>query len=166
MKLYSVFLPTGGATAHTLERARFVKLGFSWPAFLATPLWAARHGLWLAFGLWMALLIVIGLLVGFAHVGPAAAFLLYNLGALAFGLEADRFRQRRLSRAGFLIHGLTLGDSVGDAETVYFAQRADNLFPAKPQPAQSRDDGGKPPTAGATDGADLLGLFPSRESHS
>lgn len=165
MKLYSVFLPTGGSAARSLECARFVKLGFSWPAFLATPLWAARHGLWLAFGLWLALVLVIGLLAGFAHVGPAAAFLLYNLGALAFGLEADRFRQHRLSRAGFLIHGLTMGDSVGDAETVYFAQRADAVTAPKPQPVHG-DDGAKPPAPGAADGADLLGLFPSRESYS
>jgi hypothetical protein len=166
MKLYSVFLPTGGSAARSIERAQFVKLGFSWPAFLATPLWAIRHGLWLGLGLWLALLIVIGLLAAFAHIGPAAGFLLYNLGALAFGLEADRLRQDRLSRAGFLIHGLTMGDSVGDAETVYFAQRADALAAPKPHPARNRDDAAKPPAPGPADGADLLGLFPSRESDS
>lgn len=163
MKLYSVFLPTGVSPPRSLERAKFVKLGFSWLAYLATPVWAVRHGLWLALGLWVGLVAGIGLLVALAHIGAAAALLLYGVGALAFGLEADRFRQGRLSRAGFLMHGLALGGSEREAELVYFSQRVAAPFP-EPPPAPPREDGRAPPTSGLRADADLLGLFPARES--
>jgi hypothetical protein len=164
MKLYSVFLPTGVAPPSMLERARFVKQGFALPAFVATPIWAARHRLWLALGLWLALVVMIGLLVGFARIGATAAALLYWLGALAFGLEADRFRQAGLSRAGFLMHGLALGASANEAEAIYFAQHADApVVPEAPTGGGATDRKAGPPP-GVPEFTDLLGLFPSRGS--
>jgi len=166
MKLYSVFLPTGVSPPRSLERAKFVKLGFSWLAFLVTPVWAVRHGLWLALVLWLAFVAGIGLLVAFAHIGAAAALLLYDLGALAFGLEADRFRQGRLSKAGFLMHGLALGGSEREAELVYFSHRGSVAPLPEPPAAPPREDGRAPPTSGLGPDADLLGLFPARECRS
>ncbi|WP_374548034.1 DUF2628 domain-containing protein [Rhodoblastus sp.] len=164
MNLYSVYLPTGVSQARSLERATFVKSGFSKPAFLITPVWALRHRLWLAFGLWVALLVVVSLLAVFARIGTEAAILLYWLGAAAFGLEADRFRQAGLDRRGFLMHGLALGASTDDAETVYFARRADAPADAAPAPVSPRDGGAKPPAPPIGQETDFLGLFPTRES--
>ena len=85
------------------RKPKLVRQGFNWRAFLATPLWALRQGYWLAFALWLAWTVMVAVIASFAHLEAGAATALYALGALAFGLEADRFRQARLSRSGYLI---------------------------------------------------------------
>jgi hypothetical protein len=162
MNLYSVFLPPGAPTPQSLERARLVKVGFSWPAFVATPLWALRHGLWLAFGLWAALLVLVGLLIAFVHIGDGAAVLLYGIGLLGFGFEADHFRQARLMKSGYLIHGLALGGSAVEAETIYFASKY-SVAPASPHGGERGFVASAASAAPAE--ADLLGLFPTGESN-
>lgn len=164
MKLYSVLLPAGAPPALALERAAFIKSGFSWPAFLVTPLWAIRHRLWLALSLWFALLVAIAGLTAAAHIGALGGALLYYIGAAAFGLEAERFRQSRLAAAGYLMHGLALGGSAKDAEAVYFARRSSIPEGSCPVSAAPKDGAVDSPAPNVTSETDLLGLFPSQEA--
>lgn len=162
MKIYTVLLPPGLSPTQALERAKLVKQGFDWEAFLVTPVWAIRHKLWLALGLWVAALAAIGLIATLAHLNGAAVPMIYWVVALAFGLESDRLRQDSLSRAGFLMHGLSFGASAREAELVYFAHRSDG-FSERVAAAGPKS----PPHPGSPlpmRETDLLGLFPSRES--
>ena len=164
MHLYAVFLPSGLSPARAAEKAELVRQGFNWRAFLVTPLWALRRGYWLALALWTCWVVAALAISTFAHLETDAGLAVYGLGALAFGLEADRFRQARLSRSGFLLHGLTIGQNMQEAESLYFGRQLDSL-----QPFQQSSDARQSPglqlgnRADATAG-DLLGLFPARES--
>ncbi len=159
MQIYAVFLPSGLAPPRAAEKAQLVRQGFSWSAFLLTPVWALRHRLWLALALWLGWLFLCALAASLGRVGPEGSLALYALGALAFGLEADRVRQARLSRSGFLLHGLALGESLTEAESFYFSRRHD-LVPAPP----AIDAGGDARPRGTNEGTDLLGLFPPQGS--
>lgn len=166
MQIYAVFLPSGLAPPRAAEKAKLVRQGFSWSAFLLTPIWALRHGLWLALALWLGWLFLSAIIASLGHLGPGGSLALSALGALAFGLEADRFRQASLSRSGFLLHGLALGESMNEAESLYFKRRGDlNLTAASLAASRPAVDAGEDAKPRATnDGADLLGLFPPRET--
>src|SRR6266571_4872279 len=123
MNIYTVFLPASLAPAQAMEHVQLVKQGFDWEALLITPIWAVRRNLWLALGLWVAAASAIGLLAALTHMNAGSVLILAMIGALAFGLEADRLRQANLSKAGYLMHGLAFGSSLREAEMVYFAKR-------------------------------------------
>ncbi len=165
MHLYAVFLPGGLSPAQAAEKAELVRQGFNWRAFLATPLWALRRGYWLAFALWLAWTVMVAVIASFAHLEAGAATALYALGALAFGLEADRFRQARLSRSGYLLHGLTVGESLEEAESLYFQRHQDSIQPSRQSseisPVLAEENAAWSNSAA---GSDLLGLFPSQET--
>jgi hypothetical protein len=164
MHIYTVFLPSSTPSAPGAEEAVFVRQGFSRSAFLVTPLWALRHGYWLALALWIAWLFFVLLLASYANLHIGAAFALYNFGAFAFGLEADRFREAQASRNGLLLRGLTLGESLGEAESLYFGRHLAALQPAgwksSARSAPLSKTGGETPNTAAE--TDLLGLFPPR----
>ncbi|MBB4198603.1 hypothetical protein CCR94_19600 [Rhodoblastus sphagnicola] len=119
MFLYSVYQPAGSRETAG-ERAVFVRQGFDRTAFLLTPVWALRHRLWRMLGLWLLWTALAGVLALTLHLDAAVAALVYTLGALAFGLEADRVREQALSRKGLLLQGLSLGENARDAERIYF----------------------------------------------
>jgi hypothetical protein len=170
MHIYAVFLPSGLSPLRAAEEATLVRQGFDWKAFLVTPVWALRHGLWLAMALWLGWAALVASVDSITRLEPAAALALYSLGALAFGLEADRFRQARLARSGYLLQGLTLGKSAEEAEEIYFGRRGDlSDSPsqvAAARPALTALESEKSPAStlpASTLGADLLGLFPPQE---
>jgi len=117
--LYSVYQPAG-ARENAGERAVFIRQGFDRMAFLLTPVWALRHRLWRMLGLWALWTALAGALAFVLHLDAVAATLVYTLGALAFGLEADQAREQALSRRGMLLQGLSLGETARDAERIYF----------------------------------------------
>ena len=158
MHIYTVFLPSSTPSAPGAEDAVFVRQGFSWGAFLVTPLWALRHGFWLVLALWFAWVVVVVLLASYANLDFVLVVALYQIGALAFGLEADRFREASATRNGFHFHGLTLGGSLGEAENLYFDRHLAALQPEKTPIFKS---GGN--SSNMTAENDLLGLF-SRET--
>ncbi len=155
MNLYAVFLPADGGSGEALERAAFVRQGFSREAFWLTPFWAARKKLWGAFGFWLVWVgFVAALAVAFRLDGAVVA-LIYLIGAFGFGLEGDRLEQGRLMRSGFALHSLALGACRGEAEEIFFAGPAKDLPPPPP------DSGEEPAPAPASQAGaiDLLGLF-------
>jgi hypothetical protein len=160
MRIFSVFYPSGPA-ASVAEKARFIRQGFSWSAFLATPVWALSQKCWLACALWLGWALFVASAAHFGNLDGGDALALYALGALAFGLEADRLLALRLEREGYLLRGLAIGDTEAEAESLYFSRRAD-----LPPPASLAAVAGAPPRAASASagGADLLGLFSSRAS--
>lgn len=153
MYLYSVFQPPGfGEKA--FEQAVLVRQGFSRAAFLFTPFWAILNRLWLVLALWGLWVILSVISAAALNLDPVTATIIYTLGALVFGFEADRALERALTRKGMLLQGLTLGASEGDAEQLYF----DRAFVPSSAPAASPEF-----KASSTEPPDLLGLFPPRE---
>ncbi|MCW2284245.1 hypothetical protein M2323_003618 [Rhodoblastus acidophilus] len=143
MFLYSVYQPAG--TLDAAERAVFVRQGFDRLAFLLTPVWALRHRLWRMLGLWALWTVIVGVLASTLRLDAAVAALVYSLGALAFGYEADRAREDALSRRGMLLQGLSLGETSRDAERIYFdrinAKMTQDapMFTATPNPSFSQE---------------------------
>jgi hypothetical protein len=137
--LYSVYQPAGSGDS-AAERAVFIRQGFDRMAFILTPFWAIRHGLWRMLGLWALWAVLVGLLTSALNLDAAMSALVYTLGALAFGLEADRSREAALSRKGMLLQGLSLGETAPDAERIYY----DRNFATEGQNAPAFASSGKP----------------------
>lgn len=139
MRLYSVFADPSADSAMALERAVFIRHGFSWPAFFLFPLWSLYHRLWGPLLLWLA--------VSAAASGLAAAisapwhwgFLASLAIAVIFAFEAAGLRRAKLHRRYAEI-GQVWGDSLTDCETRFFTR-----YLAEPDPA--------PPAASEAPGA-------------
>ncbi len=71
MALYAVHCATRAPA--DLARARFVKQGFRFWAFLFAPLWLLGQRLWLGFALWLVAVVVIGALASTGLISPGAA---------------------------------------------------------------------------------------------
>lgn len=153
--LYSVFQPSGFGEK-TVEEAVFVRQGFNRAAFLFTPFWAMLHHLWLVLALWAFWLVAIVALAALFRLEPVAATVIYTLGALTFGLEADWARESDLMRKGMLLQGLSLGETERDAEQLYFVNHSFVV------PSSVRATAPEFKTS-STEPPDLLGLFPPRE---
>jgi hypothetical protein len=126
--IYSVYQPAG-AGGSAAERSVFVRQAFDRMAFLLTPLWAIWRGLWRMLGLWALWAAFVGGVTYALRLDAAAASLVYAIGALAFGLEADRAREDALSRRGMLLQGLSVGETARDAERIYFDRIAARMTP-------------------------------------
>lgn len=107
-------------------------------------------------GLWTLWALVSGLLSAVFHLDPLASSLVYGVGALAFGFEADRLKEISLMNKGLLLQGLSLGENVREAETLYFERHATGVAEEVPISIQARP-------ALPFETPDLLGLFPSQE---
>ena len=118
MFLYSVYQPASAGDS-AIERAVFIRQGFDRMAFLLTPVWAVWRRLWLVLALWALWTACVGVLAAALQLNGAMAALIYLLGALVFGFEADRAREAALSRRGMLLQGLALGETASDAERTY-----------------------------------------------
>ena len=118
MSVYTVHQPPldSGAAATEPYRFVFVRDGFSWLAFLLTPLWLLRHRLWLALAIYV--LVSAALDVGLRALG-ASVFVLVLAGlliSLLAGLEAGTLRRSKLARRHWRNIGVVTGDDVEDAE--------------------------------------------------
>ncbi len=156
MARYTVHVPVRPADrAAALERAVFVRDGWSWGAFFYGPLWLLWHRHWIA-GL-LALVAVALLLAGVAALPVARAipFGVLFLVAVLWGLEGASLRRLALRRAGYAEEGLVVGGDLDALEQRFFAEANDAASPPTiPQPQRS----GTP--AAAPWGAPIIGLFP------
>ncbi len=112
MQFYTVHRrPAPGLAAPDLA---FVKEGFSWPAFLAAPLWLSWRCQWLGLAAYFAGLSVLG----------ALAWFLDETGwiVLAFGYHwlvgasANDWLRSRLSRAGYELVDVVAAADLSEAE--------------------------------------------------
>lgn len=167
MSIYTVHQPPLGSGAAAAEPYRFVFVrdGFSWWAFLVTPLWMLRHRLWLALAVY--LVVSAALDVGLRALG-ASVFTLVLAGlliSLLAGLEAGTLRRSKLARRHWRNIGVVTGDDVEDAERRFFdvwIRQAPARRPVSP-PSAPTSGSAAPAPPPAPSG--VIGLFPEPGAH-
>lgn len=95
MTLYAIFDPQPGRP----DLPAAIPESFSWFAALLPPVFLLRHGLYLECAAWAVKLVVLVLLS--RVIGGDAAFVLYLLVALWFGLAAAGLRRHALTWRGW-----------------------------------------------------------------
>lgn len=156
MSVYTVLEPRKqtGSAAERAERFVFIRDGFSWGAFLFTPLWLLYRRLWLAFVAFAVLIAALQVGLRFAGVGPSGRVATGVLIALLIGFEAASLRRWTLMRRGWHELGTVIGADLEDAERRFFdAWIAGEVRQAPPSPpaAMPRPSGHR---------QDVIGLFP------
>jgi hypothetical protein len=167
MSIYTVHQPPldFGAAATDPYRFVFVRDGFSWWAFLLTPLWMLWHRLWLALTVYLLLAAAVD--AGLRVLG-ASAFLLIVAGvliSLLAGLEAGSLRRLKLSRRHWRNIGVVTGENLEHAERRFFdawMRRAPAQRPAAPA-SMPASGSAAPPLSVASSG--VIGLFPEPGAH-
>jgi uncharacterized protein DUF2628 len=168
MSIYTVHQPPldSGAAAAEPHRFVFVRDGFSWWAFLLTPLWMLRHRLWLALAIY---LLGSAALDAGLHALGASVFMLVLAGlliSLLAGLEAGTLRRFKLARRHWRNIGVVTGDDLEDAERRFFdawirqAPARRSASPATPPGSSSAVAGGPGPASSG-----VIGLFPEPGAH-
>jgi hypothetical protein len=121
MAAYSVFAPPlSHAGAAGAERFKFVRDGFSWPAFILGPIWMLFHRLALVLLLWLVVVLVLGAVIRLFGVPSGTALLVFLLLALLIGLEASTLRSWTLKRRGWREIGIVVADELEAAERRFF----------------------------------------------
>jgi hypothetical protein len=155
MRLYSVHAPPGDPL--DLDRARFVKEGFSWPALFFPVLFLLWHRLWLAL-VWYVVFVLAVMWIGRLS-GADPATLSALLGGILFAFEANNIRRGSLGARGWREIGGTSGRGIEEAEARFFGrwsaqgERGATIARAAYPPA-ARERGADEP---------ILGLFPEPE---
>lgn len=161
MSVYTVHQPPLDAGAAATEPYRFVFIrdGFSWWAFLLTPLWMLRHCLWLVLVIY--LVVSASLEAGLRALGaPMVSLVVVGLLiSLLVGLEAGTLRRFKLARRRWRNIGVVTGDDLEDAERRFFdawVRQAPARRPAPPSPPASASVA----SGAAAAPSGVIGLFP------
>jgi hypothetical protein len=137
------------------KRFVFVRDGFHFWAFALAPLWLLWRRLWLAFFVYLAVIVV--LQAGMQLIGASgiARLSVSTLLSLLIGFEASTLRRFKLRRRGWCDAGIVVADDVELAERRFFDSWAGH---ETPQPASTLPTVSKlklPPPS-----SDVIGLFP------
>ncbi|QGM96225.1 DUF2628 domain-containing protein [Methylocystis parvus] len=133
MAVFTVHLPPAGVSEP--EKIRFLREGFSFPAFAFGPFWLLWKRAWLAAVGWTLLLVVIGVGGYVFKMNKDAMSFLGMASALILGFEGDRLLAWSLQRRGYAEGDVVIADNEDEAEEVYFGRlRAASL---KTLPAES-----------------------------
>jgi Protein of unknown function (DUF2628) len=162
MALYTIHAPrkADGAAASPAELV-FVKEGFCWPALIIPLIWTLYRRLWLMV---LLLLAAVFLLVLLREAGGAVASVVYLLGRILYGLEANGLRRWTLERNGHTLVGVVEGRNVEEAERRFFTEwHADapdaDLTPRNP--GSSPTAWAPAPWQPAAGEPEVVGLFPT-----
>ena len=107
MKTFNVY-------RHPIQGLEVVKVGFSWPAAAAGPIWMLAKNLWGLSGLWVAMYFALSLVETVTDTSePSGAqvlvYLLLVAGYFTLGLvpgfKGNKWREKNLVRRGFEILG-------------------------------------------------------------
>ena len=151
--------PRQGEAISAPERFVVVRDGFHFWAFVLAPFWLLRYRLWLAFAIYLAASILLGIGLLLIGAGSTVQFLAGTLVALLIGFEAATFRRAKLPQRGWKMLGFVVGEDAEMAERRFFAEwskRADEAPatpPAAPEPRYT-----VPVRRGTP--SDVIGLFP------
>jgi hypothetical protein len=119
MAIYTVQAP--GADIAALSKAKFVKDGFSTPAFVFAQLWLLYHRQWLAFAIWIVIEAAVLYLI-VPHVSFAAVAAVDLVGRLWLGFEGQRLRLRRQPGLEDIVEARDLDE----AERIFFRRHVDD----------------------------------------
>jgi hypothetical protein len=158
MAVYTVLEPRKqtGSAAERAERFVFIRDGFSWGAFLVTPLWFLYRRLWLAFCAYAVLIVALQVGLRFAGVGLGGRMLTVALVALLVGFEAASLRRWTLTRRRWRELGTVIGDGLDDAERRFF----DGWIAGEAKQTSHAPAPAAPPRAPGQRSHDVIGLFP------
>ncbi|SEQ51773.1 Protein of unknown function [Faunimonas pinastri] len=173
MKIFTIHTPPGTTgdvplSAGEAERVRFVKDGFSWPAFFFGFLWFLWHRLWLGLLGYVVYLVLLGVLAQFT--GGFGGILIAFLAKLFLGFQANEIRRWSLRRRGWRETGGIAAGSLGEAEVRYFARPASSRATVEEE-ASASSNGAPPPVrpplsiwrGRADEDNRVVGLFPEAE---
>lgn len=161
MASYIVMEPPAASDEEAVDGARLIRDGFSFPAFVVSPLWLLWHRLWIEAALFFAGSLAIVTAAEQAGLGPAGSALSFLL-SLYVGLEGQKLRTAALRRRGWEEWGVVHADSEEDAEIRYASQIGQDYGDregAQPGPAVL-----VPPPQGRMTAGPALGLlgYPGR----
>ena len=131
MRIYTVHEKSGLSDkgAGAADEAVPVKEGFSWRAFILSPLWALWHRLWLAaIVFFLANMVLSQLLVGFGANEAARGAASLAL-ALIIGWTANDFRRRKLNKLGFRERAVVIAGNKETALQRYMETRSLSSLP-------------------------------------
>ena len=153
--------PRQGEAASAPERFVFVRDGFHFWAFVLAPFWLLRYRLWLAFAIYLAVSILLGIGLLLIGAGSTVQFLAGTLVALLIGFEAATFRRAKLTRRGWKMLGFVIGEDTEAAEQRFFAawSKRNTETPAAPLVAPEPRYT-VPLRRGSPSPSDVIGLFP------
>lgn len=162
MARYTVHVPKLAASpGAALERAVFVREGWSWGAFFFGPLWLLWHRHWI---IGMIVLVLYGVLIGTIDslpLHPFAGGVAHFLLSLLFGLEGASLRRFALTTSGFAEVAVVAGGARDDMERRFF--EAVVSPPVRPEASR----GAAPVSAvpqispgGVVTPGGIIGLFP------
>ena len=156
MSIYTVHsAQTGEADPESFE---FIRDGFHFWAFVFGPLWLLVKRQWLAFAIYLGVVVILqagAFLIGVPRATHSVITLLMHV---LIGFEAATVQRWTLSRNGWTELGVVSGDRYETAERRFFdawtAKTANAAPPAPPTPL---------PRVPAT-GSDIIGFFPEPQS--
>ena len=124
MRIYTVHCredvlasPTGLA-----DGAVFVKEGFSWPAFLFSPIWPLLKGLWITALLFIGFQFFLAGMLGAGLMSEDLFWLLYVLPNVLLGFEGNELYRRKLGRKALRERGMIVADNIRAAEHRFFSK--------------------------------------------
>jgi hypothetical protein len=166
MSIYAVYQPPLRAADAVADPNRFVFVrdGFSWWAFLLTPLWMLRHQLWLALAIYLLLSAVLDAALRSLGASLFTMVLAGVLISLLAGLEASTLRRFKLARRHWRNIGVVTGGDLEEAERRFFdawiRQAPLRRSASPPTPAPSIPAQPSAATAPGPGQSDVIGLFP------
>ena len=121
MTLYVVQAPDASDTG--LAKARFIRDGFSWPAFVFAQVWLLYHRLWIPLLVWVVLEVAYFVFVA-KQVPPGTSVAVDLLAHLFIGFEGSRLRQAKGARRAALVDLVEARDR-DEAEVLFYRRHAD-----------------------------------------
>jgi hypothetical protein len=116
-----------GQDEASLERASFIRDGFSWTALIFGPFWLLYHRLWLALLIWIVVEATFFAVVLPHVIGPTAGAA-DLLAHLFLGFEGQRLRLAKAGRRANLV-GVVEARDLAEAETRFFRGLIDVASP-------------------------------------
>ena len=153
LRTVRVLVPAGADLMLAAERARFVREGFSWPAFLFGPFWLLARGLWRALGVWLLGAILVVLMFRSGQLGSGAGGSLYLLSAVYLGLDGRKFVAAAIERRGFAFVDVVIGPNRWVAEEIFFNRWPQDRAPPVGAPRA-------PSAAAPVAPSHVIGMFP------
>ena len=157
MRTYTVHRPRRAAGDSELEADQtvFVKEGFCWPALFVPVLWLIYHRLWLAFGGFVGVMVLIGILSNILDLNSLVSGAITFIAQAVLAAEANDLRRWTLARRGYAFVQVVHGPSLFDAETAYFTIWAAEMNAARAGEADNEAQiafrvDPQPPTPSAT----------------
>ena len=150
------------------DRFVFVRDGFSWWAFLLTPLWMLRHRMWLVLTVYLLLSAGIDAALRALGASVLTIILVGVLISLFAGLEAGTLRRITLFRRGWRNVGVVSGHDAEEAERRFFDAWVRQASARRSAPPRAAAPSSAPPMTvdpSTDERSGVIGLFPEPGGH-